>query len=840
LCYIYCNLNNKATFFKFVSYKFEPTKKRIVFNYKIEFKGQETIVFTEVIILPKVPKINDIPKEVIEKLLESLHLVLGVSYYKSYCATKVRLKYKLSKKEADFWNKIYKNGLGEFFYQNKLDPKISPKFPFIKKTNQKIKNTKYRIQNTNSRCLVGIGGGKDSIISTEILKADNFDITGFIVETGKKYDLIEKVSKTIGVNNLNFKRILDEKIYDKHKYDGHIPISAIYAFLGVFSAVLYRYSYFIVSNEHSSNFGSMNYRGLEINHQWSKSFEFEKLLKDYLDEFIKTDVKYFSLLRPFYEIRIVEMFSKKRKYFPYFSSCNSNFKLESNSKKLWCDKCPKCVFVFILMSAFLDKKTLINIFGENLYKNRELLSLFKDVLGFGNTKPLDCVGTFEESQSAMFLAKNKFAKDFIMRQLSGNLKFSENIFKTQKENLVPESFKFLGMKNVLILGYGKEGKITEKYLKKYYPNLKIGITDEKQNKNYLNQQENFDIAIRTPGIKKELLQIPYTTATNIFFSKVLGKNLIIGVTGSKGKSTVSSLIYEILKVADKNVVLVGNIGRPMLQELLGPVSKNRIFILELSSYQLDDISFSPDIAVITSLFPEHMDYHDSLKNYYEAKKNIIKFQNQNNFFVYNPKNKGVKNWLKNYKGRAVKLSTKNLETNLVGEHNRDNINSAVSVAKILNISDEVIKKAVKNFKGLPHRLEFVGEFKGIKFYDDAISTTPDSTIMAIESLSQVDTIFLGGEDRGYDFRKLEKIIKKHKIRNIVLFPNSGNNILKSKKGYNVLNTKNMEEAVRFAYQNTTKDKICLLSCASPSYSLWENFEEKGNQFKKYILKWANT
>lgn len=847
------------TVFEFTSYKFEPDKKRIFFNYKTEFVGQKPLFFTETIILPKVPKIDDIPKELISKLLGSLHIILGISYYKSYCATKVILNYSLSKKEADFWNTVYKNGLGEFFYKNNLNPKISPKFLFRKAVYSKTT----KLQNYN-RSLVGIGGGKDSIVAAELLKKYKFDATGFVVETGNKSKLISEIIKKIGINDLRIKRILDPKIYDKHQYNGHIPISAIYAFLGILAAVFYKYSYFIVGNEYSSNFGNLRYKGQLVNHQWSKSFEFEKLFQNYIKNFITPDISYFSLLRPFYEIKIVKIFSKIRKYFPVFSSCNSNFKIRATSGGLWCNKCSKCVFGFVLLSAFLSKRELIKIFGKNLYKEESLLPLFKDVLGLGGIKPFDCVGTFEEAQTAMYLASNKFKASFIIRNLLSKLKYYENIFRAQPESGVPEQFKLLGMENVLILGYGKEGKITQKYLKKYYPELKIGIADEKQGKDYLKVQENFDMVIKTPGIPKEKLMVktrapitigarlstkisknfsalvPYTTATNIFFSKVKGYNTIIGVTGSKGKSTTSSLIYEIIKAAGKDVILIGNIGKPMLQEVMKPISKNRIFVLEFSSYQLDDIEFSPDIAVVTNLFPEHINYHNGLKNYYLAKKNIINFQNRSNFFVYNPENKEMNKWLKNYKGTPVKFYKNKLENGLIGKHNESNIKAAVAVAKLLHIPNVAIKKAIKNFKGLPHRLEFIGQFKGIKFYDDAISTTPESTIMAIESLPDIDTIFLGGQDRGYNFSKLEKTIKKYKIKNIVLFPESGNRIIKNRKGFNILKTNKMEKAVEFAYKNTKKGKICLLSCASPSYSLWKDFEEKGKQFKYFVKKSKNT
>ncbi|MEK7664459.1 MAG: UDP-N-acetylmuramoyl-L-alanine--D-glutamate ligase [Patescibacteria group bacterium] len=883
--------STRAVTFEFISYNFDPLKKRVIFNYKTEFLGREPLFFTEAIILPKIPDTSLLPSGLLKKFLEGLHIILGISYYKLYCppaavlaregAAKVKLPYNLSKNEADFWNKVYKNGLGEFFYKNNLDPKISPRFSYQKN----VRNSKFEIPNSKLRCLVGIGGGKDSIITAELLKKNNFEFSTFFVQTGIRSNLIDKIAKLLNKRNLTVVRILDPKVFKQHRYSGHIPISAIYAFLGLFSAVLYGYSYFIVGNEYSSNFGNLKYKGLEINHQWSKSFDFERLFQDYIKSFISPDLFYFSLLRPFYEIRIVKMFSKLEKYFPYFSSCNRNLvtaELRRNSRgttrKLWCCQCAKCVFVFTLLSAFLKKKDLIKIFKKNLYQDKNLLPLFKDILGKGKSKPFDCVGTFQESQTAICLAKNSFKDDFIIKELSkrvhpvkyrevvtspraklfNRVKLYPEVLKAQKESSVPEQFKFLGMQSALILGYGNEGKITEKYLKKYYPEMKIGIADKKQGKNYLKNIGDYDIVIKTPGIPKEGLPakttapkigavpatnftalVPYTTATNIFFSKVKDKNLIIGITGSKGKSTTSALIYEIIKKSGRRVELLGNIGKPMLERLLRPVNKKVIFVLELSSYQLDDIKFSPGIAVLTGLFEEHMDYHGSVSKYFKAKKNIINFQNRNEVFIYNQKSKESKKWLKNYKGRAIPFDdTIKFETELLGEHNRENIKAAISVAKVLGITKKVITKVVKDFRGLPHRLEFIGEYKGIKFYDDAISTIPESTIMAIKSIKSIDTILLGGEDRGYDFSGLEKTIKKYKIRNIVLFPNSGRRILKNRVNFNVLETSKMEKAVKFAYKNTKKGNVCLLSCASPSYSLWKNFEEKGNQFKYYVKKFS--
>jgi UDP-N-acetylmuramoylalanine--D-glutamate ligase len=398
-------------------------------------------------------------------------------------------------------------------------------------------------------------------------------------------------------------------------------------------------------------------------------------------------------------------------------------------------------------------------------------------------------------------------------------------------------------KKILILGYGKEGQATEKFLKKYYATGFIGIADKKISVNYLDEQKKYDLIIRSPGIPKKLIIKPYTTATNIFLANI--NNVVIGVTGTKGKSTTASLIYSIFKQAGKKVHLIGNIGRPMLDEMLKKIDKEDIFVCEFSSYQLDDIKYSPHISVVLDLFPEHMNYHDSVKNYYNAKKNIIARVTTNDYFIYNPEFSELKSWAKNLTCKTIpfeqNISIKDRYIPLLGEHNRENIKAAITVAHLFNINNATIVEAIKQFKPLPHRLQLIGTFKKIIFYDDAISTTPQSTILAIESLKNVGTIFLGGEDRGYDFNKMVEVIINYKIPNIVLFPDSGEiilKIIKSKKiKLHLFNTKSMEEAVKFAYKHTPKGKVCLLSNASPSYSLWKNFEEKGNLFQFFVKKY---
>ncbi|MFC1613026.1 UDP-N-acetylmuramoyl-L-alanine--D-glutamate ligase [Patescibacteria group bacterium] len=900
--------HKQAKNFIYKSYNFQPKNGKIIFKYEIEFKNEKNIEFIDEIILPKKKyaiKIDQKDKN-LDTLLNSMHIILGISYYKLFIPPKVKLNKPITKKQADFFNTIYHKGLGEFCYKNKIDPKRIAKFSFEEQKDTchpaldagsrnllkywiprqapclpclpdrqaagrrddnktHFTGSPFKMPQCNkiisptlskgikNKILLGIAGGKDSIIAGELLKQQGENITGFIMDTHNNMQIPKKIAKIMGVKTFIIKHSLDKKIYNNDKsYKGHVPFSAMLAFIGTLTAYLYGYSYVAMANEYSANFGNIKYKGLEVNHQWSKTSEFEGMMQNYVHKYISQDITYFSALRPFYEIRVVEMFSKYKKYFKYFTSCNENFKLKKTlNDSLWCGKCPKCVFVFTLLSVFITKAELDSIFKKNLFEDKKLLPIFKDLLGLGKLKPFDCVGTFEEMRHAFLMASKKYKDTFIIKKLLKkvsvyNKKSSETeILKTQIAPHLPEQFKFFAVKNVLILGYGVEGKATEKYLKfKYKNKIKVVIADKKNDVNYLEKQQNFDLVIKTPGIPKKLAIRPYTTATNIFFSEIKKKDITtIGITGSKGKSTTASLIYSILKEAGKNVKLIGNIGEPMLKTITKKIKKNYIFVLELSSYQLDDIKFSPDIAVILNLFPDHMPYHGRINDYYLAKKNIINFQKKNKIFIYNSKNKLLKQWAKESKSTTISFNTLGVSllkhTNLIGEHNKENIKAAITAVKSFNINDNIIKKAIKKFNSLPHRIEFIERFKDISFYNDSISTAPESAIAGIKALENIGTIILGGEDRGYNFKELEKIIKKYKIKNIVLFPDTGKRILKSKKGLNILETSSMEKAVKFAYANTPKNSICLLSPASPSHNLWENFKERGDEYVKWVKKYSN-
>lgn len=388
-------------------------------------------------------------------------------------------------------------------------------------------------------------------------------------------------------------------------------------------------------------------------------------------------------------------------------------------------------------------------------------------------------------------------------------------------------------KKIAILGFGKEGKDTLRFLKNIFPKKKIGIADQKLSKNYLNTLKNYDVIIKSPGIPFKIIPGPelgkITTQTEIFFDNCPGK--IIGVTGTKGKSTTTALIYDVLKNGGFNAHLIGNIGRPALN-LLSNAKAQDIYVYELSSHQLFNLKKSPHVAVFLNIYKEHLDYYRSFIEYAKAKANIILFQTEKDYLIYNKNDELVRKFVQKSKAKKIPI---------IGEYYELDKNAAIAAGGIFKIPEEKIEKAIKSFQPLPHRLELVGTFKGITFYNDSLATIPEATILALNQLGpKVETIFLGGFDRGIDFKNLAERILKSKIKNAILFPTTGQKIWqaiideKNKKLLKPFFADNMQDAVKLAYQHTNKGKIALLSCASTSFSIFKNYKDKGNQFKKYV------
>lgn len=425
----------------------------------------------------------------------------------------------------------------------------------------------------------------------------------------------------------------------------------------------------------------------------------------------------------------------------------------------------------------------------------------------------------------------------------------------------------LASKNTLVLGLGKEGISTLKFLRRKFPNKLIGVADYKTIKDleqksqkilekdkklilhlgrsYQNQLNKYDVIFKSPGVKIEKqTRADITSQTKIILESFRDK--VIGITGTKGKTTTSSLIHKILQDAKFKVLLLGNIGNPPF-DVIDKIPSAQYLVYELSSFQLQDLKVSPHIAVFLNLYQEHLDYHGGFDNYKNAKTNIVRWQNKRDFVVYNADSQIVAQIVKRYSANKIPFSLKgilqsNIQTKLKGRFNLNNILAAISTAKILKISDKSLASSVKTFEPVKHRLEYIGNFRGISFYNDSIATIPEATIAALETLKpNVATLIVGGYNRGVDYSQLSKKIGDLKIQNLILFPQTGKIILegiKKKKKYmpNYFTALNMKDAVKIAARITKKGKICLMSPASSSFNLFRDYQDRGEQFIREVQK----
>ena len=419
--------------------------------------------------------------------------------------------------------------------------------------------------------------------------------------------------------------------------------------------------------------------------------------------------------------------------------------------------------------------------------------------------------------------------------------------------------KLRGQK-ILILGFGREGKSTLTFLNRELPDAEIAIADinpiedESAVKyttftgpDYLNCCKDYNIIIKAPGvsIKNDLPdseKAKITSQTDLFLQAY--RNQTIGVTGTKGKSTTSSLIYHILQKTGKKSVLVGNIGKPCF-DFLDEITPETIVVFEISAHQLEYVKASPHYAILLNIYEEHFDHYATPEDYYSAKKNIFRLQQTGDLLVYGDifqhTTQAELDAVPSFKIDIEKTEVvpKNqIRTALLGEHNLKNIEAAAAVAYALRIDGEAFLDAVASFQGLPHRLQYVGTFRGIKFYNDSIATAQEATINAVKAVGDVDTLILGGMDRGLDYHPLVDFLKHSNVRNILLLPDTGAKIeqifAEDRYVQGLIHVKNMEEAVKMAYEVTNPSQSCLLSPAAASYGFYKDFQERGEDYCRLV------
>lgn len=367
----------------------------------------------------------------------SLGLVELISYWKLTCSPIVNIfSNSLDEFQIKWWKKLYFYGLGEFFYVNKIKTNMND-FMEIKTFGEKIegKSDDFKLKGN----LIPVGGGKDSFVSLELLK-DFFEDNHTYVINNVKSAINAIVAAGYSEKLINVQRTLDNNMIKLNKegfLNGHTPFSALVAFSSIIVAMIYSKKYICLSNEASANESTV--LNDEVNHQYSKSYEFESDFNEYVSKYITNEIKYFSLLRPLSEFDITHIFSKLKKYHKIFRSCNVGSK-----SGVWCNKCAKCLFVYVMLSAFLNDDELYEIFNENLLENEEMYELLKELSGLKENKPFECVGTRSEVNSAILKAIKLRGENIpllykkYLKETSYVEVYDEQYFNS--ENFVPDKY----------------------------------------------------------------------------------------------------------------------------------------------------------------------------------------------------------------------------------------------------------------------------------------------------------------------------------------------------------------------------------------------------------------
>lgn len=385
-------------------------------------------------------------------------------------------------------------------------------------------------------------------------------------------------------------------------------------------------------------------------------------------------------------------------------------------------------------------------------------------------------------------------------------------------------------KKILIWGYGREGKSTENFLKQNCKPTCIDIfegTPEEIN------DEGYDYIIKSPGIKGLYPSDKYTSQTQIFLEQY--REHVIGVTGTKGKSTTTALLYQILsKTQNRPVLFVGNIGIPCL-DYFNDVTEDTLVVFELSCHQLNNITIAPHIAVFLNLFEEHLDYYGTIDKYTQAKSNIIKFQQEGDF-AYVGKNVPKIETLSQVNTIEC-FPERRFDLTILGQHNQWNAQLALTIAtNLLGCNPNSAIQAMCEFEGLPHRLSRIATLNGIEFYDDSISTIPLATINAVNSIPNVKSCIIGGMDRGINYDELIDFIEKRNDITFILCYASGKRIFDALISHdNNIYLENLDEAVSFIRKEQNAG-ACVLSPAAASYGYFKDFAERGDYFKQLLTK----
>lgn len=419
--------------------------------------------------------------------------------------------------------------------------------------------------------------------------------------------------------------------------------------------------------------------------------------------------------------------------------------------------------------------------------------------------------------------------------------------------MIEQLLEQLHGKRVLILGFGREGKSSFRFIKTYFPDIELAVADQNTNcakelavtapeipffcgENYLSQVENFDLILKSPGIKLEIPlpeKVQLSSQTDLFLSAF--NKQIIGITGTKGKSTTASLIYHILAKCGLPALLTGNMGIPCF-DIIPQITDKSIVVFELSAHQLEFVRHSPHVGVLLNIFEEHLDHFGDMINYRNAKLNLIRKAEKSDVSILH---RTLRSYVYGLQSRISYFPNElvfNFPLTLLGAHNRLNIEAALLATAHFGVSNNDALNALASFKSLPHRLEYLGQKGGVHFYNDSIATIPEAVIAALEAIPQCNFLILGGFDRGISYQSLVSYLLVKPVDTVFYVGKAGRRIAEMLEKYNytgkLIFIENLQQVFAILKESAKPGNTCVLSPAAASYDQFENFEQRGELFRK--------
>lgn len=635
---------------------------------------------------------HGLPEDLLQTLVFHCGMIELVSYWKCCCSPLVRIECaELAPEQTEWFKKLYYNGLGEFFYLNgiKADRRNFMQMEYGRDEAGKTNRNSGTFQNPQDcesllgdGILVPVGGGKDSVVSLEILKQCFPDrirpmiinprgaTTNCCIQAGFPLSQCATVSRTIDSELL--------RLNDLGFLNGHTPFSAMLAFTSLLSSVLNRSRHIALSNENSANESTV--LGSGVNHQYSKSLEFENDFRQYVARHISPAFNYFSFLRPLSELGIARLFSSYPLYHSIFRSCNAGSKTDS-----WCGKCPKCLFAFIILCPFMGIEKTSRLFGKDLLDDPDLEPFLEQLCGLHDAKPFECVGTVNEVNWALQQLRSESSRhrllsryfefpcsripvpDSLLEEFSPDHNLDPSFGRALKSRIeevrkwqtaghrirVPLTADIAGRflpffehpGTIAILGLGREGKSSFRLIRDLLPEKDLLLVDadpEKENDPLWKTQKHIrfitgpgyletfrteagsaSLILKTPGISlkdfPDLLSLPQLSSQTDLFLRIYGRQAI-GITGTKGKSTTSMLCHHLID-AYRPCLLAGNIGIPLF-DIVDEIGSQTLIVCEFSAHQLEQAHTAPHTGVLLNLYEEHLDHYRSFLDYQQAKMNI--------------------------------------------------------------------------------------------------------------------------------------------------------------------------------------------------------------------------